>query len=615
MSANKFRKDINALRMFAVISVVIYHFKPGLLNGGFIGVDIFFVISGFLMTSIILGGMSNNTFSIGNFYSSRLTRIVPPLAILCLVLIIFGWFYLVPFDYEQLGKHIRDSITFISNITYNRESGYFDSESKSKWLLHTWSLSVEFQFYLLYPALLLSIIKLKLEKQIKEIILALIVLGFSLSVYMALKIPNSAYYTLPSRTWELLIGSLAYFYKDKRFNFLNSIGWGLLILSVLYVNDTMYWPSYFAILPTVGTLFILLSNKQSIVYDNIFIKNIGLWSYSIYLWHWPIVVYLYNEGLNGYLNIILGIFASIIMGAISYFAIEKVKINRRLIVTITLIIIVYFLSVYIKSSNGLINVRYPEKVSLIERMKEAVDGNHVFPHDNYSIDTETNLVMVNHNSSETVLFIGDSFIQQYYPTAIVHNEVNSLFYTEGGCMPILGVSDTKNKCKKMNDIETVLNDRQFSKIIIGGNWPSYLNKYNVNVDGNVYPLESDIGRKIITDKINVLLTQLKNNTDDVYFILPHPTNYKFSPNYIETIIINGEGNEQYVSKDTIENSNEWYYNLINPILASNEINKINPLNYLCSDGKCKTISNDYLPYYSDCCHMNSWYSKKIKYIF
>ncbi|MEF1337667.1 acyltransferase, partial [Vibrio rotiferianus] len=138
-----FRSDINGLRAIAVISVVLFHFNPEILPGGFAGVDVFFVISGFLMTSIIFRGLENSNLSIVNFYISRANRIIPALAILCLVIMIFGWFYLTPLDFKTLGKHVSGSIRFISNSMYLKESGYFDVSANSKWLLHTWSLSVE----------------------------------------------------------------------------------------------------------------------------------------------------------------------------------------------------------------------------------------------------------------------------------------------------------------------------------------------------------------------------------------------------------------------------------------------------------------------------------------
>ncbi|MET0126837.1 MAG: acyltransferase, partial [Pseudomonas caspiana] len=141
-----FRKDINGLRAIAVIAVLLYHFNPGWLPGGFAGVDIFFVISGYLITGIIVRNLDAGRFSLLAFYKSRARRIVPALAALCFVLLLAGWFYLLPQDYSELGKHIAASLGFVSNIVYWFEAGYFTPGAHEKWLLHTWSLSVEEQF-------------------------------------------------------------------------------------------------------------------------------------------------------------------------------------------------------------------------------------------------------------------------------------------------------------------------------------------------------------------------------------------------------------------------------------------------------------------------------------
>ncbi|HCR4033766.1 TPA: acyltransferase, partial [Morganella morganii] len=154
MQKTYFRKDINGLRALAVLSVVIFHFNRDYLPGGFIGVDIFFVISGFLMTSIIFRGLLNNNFSYTQFLYSRVKRIIPALMCIISILILFGFLFLEPMSYLSLGKHSFYSLLFSSNIVYWLESGYFDVNSNNKFLLHTWSLSVEWQFYMIYPLVL-----------------------------------------------------------------------------------------------------------------------------------------------------------------------------------------------------------------------------------------------------------------------------------------------------------------------------------------------------------------------------------------------------------------------------------------------------------------------------
>lgn len=218
-----FRSDINGLRAIAVISVVLFHFNPEILPGGFAGVDVFFVISGFLMTSIIFRGLENSNFSIVNFYISRANRIIPALAILCLVIMIFGWFYLTPLDFKTLGKHVSGSIRFISNSMYLKESGYFDVSANSKWLLHTWSLSVEWQFYLIYPVVLTLLYKAFGLKTLRKILIAATVSFYLYSLCSSYSNPNASYFLLSNRAWEMLLGGIAYAYPIELKNSLKNL--------------------------------------------------------------------------------------------------------------------------------------------------------------------------------------------------------------------------------------------------------------------------------------------------------------------------------------------------------------------------------------------------------
>ena len=293
-----FRKDINGLRAIAVIVVVLFHFNPTWMPGGFAGVDIFFVISGFLMTGIIFRGIEQHKFSVLNFYIARANRIIPALSMLCFALFVFGWFYLTPLDYKALGKHIYGSISFLSNVMYWRESGYFETASHEKWLLHTWSLSVEWQFYLIYPIILVGISKFISLDKMKTVILLGMVIGFAFCVFATYKWPDPSYYLLPTRAWEMMVGGVAYIYpfniKSKLKIQLEWLGLLLIIASCYFISKETPWPGYLSLLPVLGTFLIIQAQRNdSIITNNIIFQKIGTWSYSIYLWHWPIVVAIY----------------------------------------------------------------------------------------------------------------------------------------------------------------------------------------------------------------------------------------------------------------------------------------------------------------------------------
>jgi peptidoglycan/LPS O-acetylase OafA/YrhL len=328
----KFRKDINGLRAIAVIAVVLYHFNASWMPGGFAGVDVFFVISGFLMTGIIFRGIEQENFSILRFYVARANRIIPALAVLCLVLLVLGWFYLAPLDYRALGKHIASSMGFLSNIIYWKESGYFGAASNEKWLLHTWSLSAEWQFYIIYPLLLVAMRKFMSVKAMKVTVLLGTLLGFIFCVFATYKWPNPAYYLLTSRAWEMMLGGVAYLYpialKEERKKILEWVGLGLIIGSYFLISKESPWPGYLAIFPVLGSFLIIQAQRNdSFITSNIVSQKIGAWSYSIYLWHWPLVVAIYHFALND-MFIYLGIALSVLLGFLSNKYIERIQFRN-----------------------------------------------------------------------------------------------------------------------------------------------------------------------------------------------------------------------------------------------------------------------------------------------
>ena len=324
-----FRKDINGLRAIAVIAVVLFHFNASWMTGGFAGVDVFFVISGFLMTGIIFRGIEKENFSILKFYVARANRIIPALAVLCLVLLVFGWFYLTLSSYKTLGIHAASSLGFLSNFIYWSESGYFDVESHQKWLLHTWSLSIEWQFYIIYPIVLVSMRKFMSIKVMKATVLLGTILGFIFCIIATYKWPNAAYYLLHTRAWEMMIGGVAYLYpialKEERKKLLERFGLALIIGSYFLISKDSPWPGYLAIFPVLGSFFIIQAQRNdSFITSNAIFQKLGTWSYSIYLWHWPIVVIFY------FLNIkleVVGILLSVALGLISYLIIELKRIK------------------------------------------------------------------------------------------------------------------------------------------------------------------------------------------------------------------------------------------------------------------------------------------------
>ena len=335
--AMEFRADINGLRAFAVIAVVLYHFGLGGFDGGFAGVDVFFVISGFLMTGIILSRLQQGNFSIAGFYVSRLRRILPALAALCLALLLAGYFWLIPSDYAMLGKHSAAAVAFVSNIVFKGEKGYFDAPSRDKWLLHTWSLSVEGQFYLLYPLVLLGAAKIHSlrrkkfpsDRRIVALLLALSLASFAVSVFTPAGKAAAVFFLLPGRIWEFMAGALVNVLSQRPRQPLRGsrgaefLGMTLMVGSFFLFNSDTFWPGYACLMPVLGaSLIILAAREKSPLTGNAVAQQLGKWSYSIYLWHWPVFVGLGYYGLQGFVPAAGGILCALMLGAASCRAIE-----------------------------------------------------------------------------------------------------------------------------------------------------------------------------------------------------------------------------------------------------------------------------------------------------
>ena len=292
----KYRADIDGLRAIAVLSVVTFHAFPNLLKGGFIGVDIFFVISGFLISTIIFSSLEKNSFSFVEFYSRRIKRIFPALLLVLIACYILGWFVLLPDEYKQLGKHIAGGAGFVSNLVFWQESGYFDNAAETKPLLHLWSLGIEEQFYLIWPLLLWIAWKQRLN--LLTITIILVIVSFILNINKVDGDPITAFYSPQSRFWELLAGSiLAYItlYNQNLFattrqkfdiaidvwigpilyaqvpeknggtrrNLQSLLGATLIIIGIIVITKEKPFPGWWALLPTIGTVLIISAGSQA----------------------------------------------------------------------------------------------------------------------------------------------------------------------------------------------------------------------------------------------------------------------------------------------------------------------------------------------------------------
>jgi len=337
----KYRKEIDGLRSIAVIPVILFHGGFSWLSGGYIGVDVFFVISGFLISSIILKEQEAGTFTIAGFYERRARRILPALFLVLFVTLAFSLYWLLPFELVDFGKSLIAVNLFSSNFLFWQASDYFAATSAQIPLLHTWTLAVEEQFYILFPIFMMLFWGLG-KHRLMLIITIIALFSLGLSEWGWREFPEANFYLLPSRAWELMIGSLVAFYLHSREQANGSINhWGslvglaLIIIPIFLYDEGIPFPSLYALAPTVGTAFVILfTTADTLVYRLLTLPvlvGIGLISYSAYLWHQPLFVFARIISMEEPSLLLMGLLsiATLVLSYLSWRFIEAPLRNRQ----------------------------------------------------------------------------------------------------------------------------------------------------------------------------------------------------------------------------------------------------------------------------------------------
>ena len=332
------RPDIDGLRALAIAPVVLHHAAPSALPGGFVGVDIFFVISGFLITGIIAGELAEGRFGLWRFWERRLRRIVPALAAMLAASTLAAWAILTPEDFRQFAKALVAAAVFASNLQFARGSDYFDSPEGTQALLHTWTLGVEEQFYIVFPLLLLALWRWRPGSLLPGVAV-LGLASFALALWLAPRWPTGAFYLLPTRMWELALGAACALLPrapraDGR---LAMLGIALILAGFALIGPGTPAPGLMFLLPTLGTALVLLFAGPATLAARALawrpLAGLGLVSFGTYLWHQPVLVFLQyvHFGALPWWLAAAGIAASVGLGALSYRLIEQpVRQRRRL---------------------------------------------------------------------------------------------------------------------------------------------------------------------------------------------------------------------------------------------------------------------------------------------
>ena len=462
----KYRADIDGLRAIAVLSVVGFHAFG--ITGGFSGVDVFFVISGFLISTIIFENLEKGSFSLNEFYQRRIRRIFPSLLLVLIACLIFGWFVLFSDEYQQLGKHVAAGAGFISNFILWSESGYFDTAGELKPLLHLWSLGVEEQFYFVWP--IFAWLLWKFRGYLVWVTLVIAAISFGANVWLVGTNSIAVFYSPLTRFWELLAGScLAYavLYDKNNLSFikkqsstLSCIGFIFIVGGFVFLTKNFLFPGWWAIIPVLGTILLLATGPNTWVAKNILSNSIlrwfGLISFPLYLWHWPLLTFV--RILSGYSRTmkICSIIASIFLAWISYQLPEKFfrngkHPNIKSVALLAIMVLVGTCGFIVYSYNGFesrIDDGHQGKMVSSYRAQLSWPEKYIHSDECLAKYGPIHYCMIGDISKPpTVALIGDSHANHFFP-GLNHyfqsNGENLILLGAGGCPPLFEM-DRLNK--------------------------------------------------------------------------------------------------------------------------------------------------------------------------
>lgn len=626
-----FRVDINGLRAYAVVFVLLYHFGVPGFGGGFVGVDVFFVISGYLMTKMIALGLAKDGFSIFEFYLARLRRIFPALAFLSAVLIVIGFFIMPMAEYKKLSSHIVYSLIFISNVEYWKESGYFDLASHDKWLLHTWSLSVEWQFYLILPIVMVLGWKIAGKRFVFFVLVFFLLSSFGLSLWITPIDSSASFFLLHTRAWEMLAGGLLAMSSRQDIKSPKSaefFGVVLILIGVLYIGDGGAWPGWRAVFPVSGACLIIYASRQkSLITGNVLAQYLGNISYSLYLWHWPIVVFL---GYLGYLytpfGIAIGLFLSVVLGGLSYRYVEtpirvglaKVRSIGQIFRQGLVFVVVAVSAIYIHKFGG-VSGRLSEQVEIASQESENFNPRREECH--ISNGVESPECVYNIGDKVGAIVIGDS-----HANALV-TSVAETFHKDGygvmelsysGCPTIRGVvklnppaSAKDYACKEFN--EWLLNglanhwDKSLPVVII--------NRLSVSVFGPSEPWLDKKGepgvyftKQFVSPDPEFLAEFRERFVDticeislhrDVYILRPIPEMPFNIPRTISHRMAFGMIDDVAISLEDYHARHKFVWDIQDVASQRCGAKILNPLPFLCDNSRCYGSKNGVPLYYDD----------------
>lgn len=655
----KYRPDIDGLRAVAILAVVGFHAFPNWLHGGFIGVDIFFVISGYLISTIIMGSLERNSFSFVEFYVRRINRIFPALLLVLVACFAFGWFALLSDEYKQLGKHIAGGAGFISNYLFWGESGYFDNTAETKPLLHLWSLGIEEQFYIVWPLLLWFVWKKKFNLLTVTLLIALISFGLNVAKVSGGHLVD-AFYSPQTRFWELLIGSiLAYttlhhqtmFARTKHQldiwlgkiiyahapeangktlrNVQSLLGATFFTIGFVLITREGRFPGYWAALPTLGCVLIISAGTQAwfnrVVLSNKVLVWFGLISFPLYLWHWPLLSFariVGGETPSREIRI-TAVLIAIILSWLTYRLIEKpIRFGRhgkaKSYTLLVLMVVVGYMGYNSFKRDGLPfraftkkNELYTKTIVRSSREKECFEIPFAFEKsgDWYCQLGERSI-------PPSYFAYGDSHALSLVPALEkygIEHKVNLLFTGTSGCPPLLGIQSergadgiAKFNCQKLNErifeyvktnnIKSVLLIARWTYYTGGTTRPDEINGISAKTKDSPFSLS---GKNAFEYGIHQTVERYKKIGVQIYFVEDNPQQEIDPTDALKKSRLTDSTINQFSVATTEHKNNQSWVSAQLSKLSPETASVINFNELLCETERCPLAKDGKFLYFDD----------------
>ena len=622
VSPSSYRPDIDGLRAISIAAVVGFHAFPDHVRGGFVGVDVFFVISGYLITGIIIADLPRDEFSFIHFYARRIKRLFPALLLVLCACLLFGWYALLPHEYSNLGKHVVAGSTFVANYAYLNEAGYFDSALKP--LLHLWSLGIEEQFYLFWPLMLVAAQRWRWN--LIAVTATLILLSFVLNIWLVRSSPPTAFFIGPTRIWELLGGAMVALIPTlpkKPFpNVMSFAGVGSIGIAITIIDKARPFPGWWALLPIAGALLVI-GGREAWLNQKILalrpIRYLGLISYPLYLWHWPLICFAQIAGHQSVPVRWFLVGLSAVLASATYELVERpIRRSKGPATVILLIVGAIVVALFgVAAWQGAIPARLAANSELVKIAEATLKWDYP---GGLRPEKFKNLELWERGRGETnVLFFGDSTIQQYAPRIdqLFNNNFDEVkrvaFAALGGCLPIPHVREPAHAlCDGFAEtVREYVRQSTIDTIVIGAEWYGYFTPHNTYyyADSSAPSLGDDAGATKALDALKNMLWEFRIEGKRVVLILEIP----IGPTQVITRdIFKGAfvGDLRPLQADAVRKQLSQINERLRIIAVDAGVEIIDPVDFLCDQSWCPVITKNGEPIYKDAVHLSASFVRR-----